>query len=446
MTDLSAPASATAARRDAFHALGRIESDGAFAKFAGRKGGDARDARFATELVAGVTRMERLLDWWIDRLYAKDPERLQIGVRRILRMGLYELTHMDTPDHAALNEYVELTRQSVGDRATGLVNGVLRTATRWDRPPQPDHADTAERLAILHSHPSWLVRKWITKWGQVATERLLAHNNARPTFGIRPNRLHPEADRFAERLRASVVEAEPSRWVEGMWTAQSVQPLVRDGLLNDGLCSVQDEAAALVVHLLELQPGQTLFDVCAAPGGKTCYAAERSGNKARIVASDVSRNRTRLVARSAQRLGLTSIETIEASVADRAKSREQADALLVDAPCSGTGVLGKRADMRWHRTPAELDELRALQIDLLKDAARLVAPGGRLVYATCSLEAEENERQVSRFLKKHPDFALRSAAGLVPDDMVTPDGFYAATPQQHGTDGAFGAILVRSGA
>lgn len=437
-------ASATAARRDAFHALGRIESDGAFAKFAGRKGGDARDARFATELVAGVTRMERLLDWWIDRLYAKDPERLQVGVRRILRMGLYELTQMDTPDHAALNEYVELTRQTVGDRATGLVNGILRTATRWDRPPEPDFADTAERLAVLHSHPSWLVRKWITKWGQVATERLLTHNNARPTFGIRPNALHPEASAFGERLAASGVAAEPSRWADGMWTTQSVQPIVREGLLNDGLCSVQDEAAALVVHLLELGAGQTLFDVCAAPGGKTCYAAERSGDRARIVASDVSKNRTRLVYRSAKRLGLTSVETLEASVADRARSGETADIVLVDAPCSGTGVLGKRADMRWHRTPAELDELRALQIDLLRDAARLVRPGGRLVYATCSLEAEENERQVARFLKKHPGFAVQSVSGLVPGEMLTSEGYYAATPQQHGTDGAFGAVLVRS--
>jgi 16S rRNA (cytosine967-C5)-methyltransferase len=433
-------------RLDAFHALGRIEAEGAFSKFVLASEGDARDARFVTELVSGVTRMQKLLDFWIDRLYKGDPEAMQPSVRRCLRMGLYEMTHMNTPAHAVLNEYVELARFAINERVVGLVNGTLRTASRWDTLPQPAMDDTAERLAVAYSHPTWLVRKWLTRWGQLKTTALLEHNNARPVFGIRANPLHPEASSFAERLAEAEVEAEASPFVPQMWRAPSVQALVRDGLLNDGWCSIQDEAAALAVHLLDLKPGQTLFDVCAAPGGKTCYAAELTRDQATIVASDVSRNRTRLVARSAKRLGLTSIETVEASVADRARTRKQADAVLVDAPCSGTGVLGKRADMRWHRTTAELDELRALQAQLLRDAAKLVAPGGRLVYATCSIEAEENERQVTRFLKKNPEFELRSPAGLIPDAFVTRDGYYVSLPHEHGIDGAFGAILVRSGA
>ncbi len=440
------PAHSNPPRLEAFHALARIEAEGAFAKFIGKsETNDARDARFVTELVSGVTRMQKLMDYYIFKLYKGDMEEMQDSVRRCLRMGLYELTQMDTPPHAALNEYAELARYAINERVVGLINGMLRTASRWDTPPEPDIDNTAERLAVAYSHPTWLVRKWLTRWGQLKTTEILRHNNERPTFGVRPNAIHADAETFDERAKEAGFESEPSKWVDGMVTAQSVQPLVRSGILNDGLCSVQDEAAALVVHLINLQPGETLFDVCAAPGGKTCYAAERSGNRATIVASDVSRNRTRLVERSAKRLGLSSVETIESSVADRSKSRQEADAVLLDVPCSGTGVLGKRADMRWHRTPAELDELRVLQIQMLKDAAKLVKPGGRLIYATCSLEAEENERQVTRFLKKNPDFELRSAAGRVPDDMVTREGYYTALPHEHGTDGAFAAVLVRSG-
>ncbi len=432
-------------RLEAFHALARIEAEGAFAKFIGKsETNDARDARFVTELVSGVTRMQKLMDYYIFKLYKGDMDEMQDSVRRCLRMGLYELTQMDTPPHAALNEYAELARYAINERVVSLINGVLRTASRWDEPPEPAIDDTAERLAVAYSHPTWLVRKWLTRWGQLKTTEILRHNNERPTFGVRPNAIHSDADSFGARAAEAGFESSPSKWVDGMVTAQSVQPLVRSGLLNDGLCSVQDEAAALVVHLINLQPGETLFDLCAAPGGKTCYAAERSGNKATIVASDVSRNRTRLVERSAKRLGLSSVETMEASVSDRAKSRQEADAVLLDVPCSGTGVLAKRADMRWHRTPQELDEVRVLQIQMLKDAAKLVKPGGRLIYSTCSLEAEENERQVTRFLKKNPDFELRSAAGRVPDSMVTREGYYTALPHEHGTDGAFAAVLVRS--
>ena len=423
-------------------ALVRIDEDAAFVGLAerGERGGDGQ--RLITELVAGVTRMRRWLDFVLGAYYRGDLRAAEPAVRAILRAGLYELRYLDTPDHAAVSEYVGIAKRLVREGAGGLVNGVLRATLRASETPMPETGDVAEDLAITRSYPTWLVRRWIETFGAEAADTFLAKGNERPVYGVRPNVLRETSEAFRARLDALGVGYEPSPWVDDVVRVRAMQAL--RPMLHAGEASVQDEGAALVVRLLAPAPGETVFDVCAAPGGKAILAAERMGDKGRIVASDAHAGRLSLVAKAAHAHWLTSIETLHADVDARVYSGETADAVLLDVPCSGTGVLAKRADLRWSRTPDGLAELVDLQAHLLAAASRLVRPGGRLVYATCSVEPEENERQVDRFLAGYADFRLERADGLVPPEMVTREGYYQALPHVHGTDGAFAARFVRA--
>ena len=440
------PPDRTPPRERAVRALVRVEQDAAYAARLGTTFGDggaydARDARFVTEIVAGVTRQRRWLDFLLGSAYRADLALMEPALRNVLRVGLYERLFLGTPDHAAVSEAVALARRLVRPGAAGLVNAVLRALQRGPV-PRPASGDVADDLAVLYSHPTWLVRRWLERFGPVETEVLLAVHNERPVHGVRVNVRRTTVADFTARVADAGGEVFPSAYLDDAVRAERLQAVLPS--VRDGLAAVQDEAAALVVRVLDPQPGETVFDVCAAPGGKALYAATRMDDRGRLVASDLHAGRVRLVAKAAAAHGLSIVETLAAGVEDRVASGETADAVLLDAPCTGTGVLARRADLRWARTPDDLDTLARLQTRLLGAAAALVRPGGRLVYSTCSLEPEENEQQVARFLAAHPDFRLEPPAGRVPDAFVTPEGFYAALPHVHGTDGAFAARLVRS--
>lgn len=431
------------AREAAVHELLRIEEEGAFIGLSERaEPGDPRDERLATELVAGVTRLRRWLDHRLAPFVRGGLERLDAPLRAVLRVAVYELTETRTPPHAAVSEAVTLARRLVHPGAARLVNGVLRAFLRQPEPP-PLPNDPDEALAVRHSHPTWLVRRWRVVFGAEATEALLAYDNTRPVYGLRVNTRRASRETLLHTPEAQAAGAEPSAYLDDLLRVRRLQPVIEAGWLADGRAAVQDEAAALVVHVLAPRSGETVFDVCAAPGGKALYAATLMHDRGRLVASDGHPGRLGLLPPAAIAHGLTIIETVAATVEERAASGAQADAVLLDAPCSGTGVLAKRADLRWGRTPEELRDLVVLQARLLEAAARLVRPGGRLVYSTCSLEPEENTGQVDAFLAAHPAFVRASVAGRVPEPFVTPEGDYAAFPQRHGTDGAYAALLVR---
>lgn len=435
----------------AIRRLARIDRHGAFINLAGRATeGDLSpvDRRLATELVAGVTRWRRWLDFLVDHFYRGDPSHLALEVREVLRLGLYDLLLLRTPAHAAVHQAVEVARAAGQPRAAGLVNAVLRAADRSrDALPAPRTGDAAEDLAIVHSHPTWLVRRWLARFGTDGTAALLAWNNARPLHALRANTLRATRDEITRDLDARGIAWQPAVYLDTMVRVPRLQPVLEAGLVARGLACVQDESAALVVHALDPRPGETVVDTCAAPGGKSLYAAERMRNEGRLLAFDAHPGRIGLLAGAAARLGITIVETATAELRALAESpnRPTADRVLLDAPCTGTGVLAKRADARWRRHPDDLSALAALQRELLDAAALLVRPGGLLVYSTCSMEPEENEAQVEAFLSRHGEFKLESPAGLVPPRLIAPEGWMATLPQRDAMDGAFAARLRRIG-
>jgi len=429
-------------RLEALRELLRISEEGAFAGYSRREDElDERDERFATELVHGVTRMRRRLQHAVTRYYKGAFDEAEPVLREALLLGAYELCILNRPPHATVSEVVEAVKQEGSPHLARIVNGTLRTLSR-EGEPEIDAKDRIRYLAVRYSYPTWLVRRWVRTFGVEATESLAQGFNERPTFGVR---MHPgkgeEADLLNLLRESRVKEAEPSPWVSGMVRTSGVQSLLRHRWVQEGRCVIQDEAATLVVHVVDPKPGEILFDVCAAPGGKALYLAEKVGPEGKVIASDVSPSRVHLMERQRRAVGCASMEVRTASVEERVAQGEVADAVLLDAPCSGTGVLGKRADLRWNRTAEELQELTALQSSLLDSAASLVKPGGRLVYSTCSLEPEENLQQVEAFLARHPEFERESVHGLVPEPCVTAEGDYFAFPPVTHTDGAYAARL-----
>ena len=445
MTDLSQPRGA--ARALALDRLLRLERDGAYvSRLPDGSASTGPAERRAADYVAGITRNRRWLDFLIAQFYRGDAHTLEPRVRQVLRIGLYDLLVRETAPHAAVGEAVELAKRAIRPGAGGLVNGILRSVLRAQqagRLPEPETGHAVRDLAVRYSHPTWLVRRWAQRFGEDETRRLLRHNNAAPTYALRVNTRETSVDDFRAALDALGVAHEPSPYLDDFVRVERLQPVLRAGWFDEGKCAVQDEAAGLVVRLLDPQPGETIRDVCAAPGGKALYAAIRMGDEGKVLATDANRARVGLVRTAAAAHGLSSIE---AATSDARQLHGAADRVLLDAPCAGTGVLAKRADLRWQRSEADLAELTTLQDELLDASADLVRPGGLLVYSTCSLEPEENVERVLAFLDRDARFSIEPPGDRLPESVVTTDGAYAALPHVHGTDGAFAVRLRRTDA
>ena len=436
------------ARHEAFVRLLSVEQHGTYVG-SWREGEDteSRQKRQTLRYVAGITRMRRRLDQLLAHSYRGRYAEMEPALKIVLRIGLYDMLFLNTPAYAAINEAVSLAKRVVRPGVGRLANGVLRHIDReWDRMPDPDTGDEVEDLAVLHSHPTWMVRRWFARYGRRDTEALLEWNNARPAFCVRINTLRIEPAAFLSRLDALGVPWEPTEVLPYLIRVPWLQPLIEHGLLHSGLCAVQDESAALMVLLLDPQPGEHVVDVCSAPGGKALHAAQRMQNQGRLVAMDVCSRRLDLVEEGAriQHAGVVETCLADARRPDHAWERS-ADRVLVDAPCSGWGVLAKRADLRWRRTPKDLEALAWLQDEILDAASHLVRPGGTLVYGTCTIEPGENAERVEAFLERHPAFERVDARGMLPDRLVTSEGFYASFPPRDGMDGVFGARFRRNG-
>ena len=402
-----------------------------------------RDRRFLTELVYGVVKAGESLDYRIGK-YVADIRKAQPAIRELLRLGFYQIFEMDrVPPSAACDTAVELAKKHGRRGADSFVNGVLRAALREpERAALPDGRN-AHALALRTWHPKWLVERWMRAYGYERTEELCRCNNTSAPLSVRVNTLRTNRPALMEQFTAAGARVCASAWVPDGIVLGTHGALDELAPLCMGLAQVQDESSMLVAHVLAPEPGMTVIDACAAPGGKTTHIAQRMENRGRILAFDIYEEKIRRIERNAQRLG---ISIIEAQMCDAreigAAYAGQADRVLVDAPCSGLGVLRRKPDARWKKSPEDVKTLPPLQRAILASAAEAVKKGGVLVYSTCTMEECENTAIVADFLRTHTDFVLEETGGFLPVQKTT-ERMVQIMPETDGPDGFFIARMRR---
>ena len=394
------------------------------------------DRRLAHELAGGVLRTQDALDDRLARLIRLGWDSVSPPLRDLLRIGAYQLLYLDrVPPHAAVSTSVDLAREIAGKAPAGFANAVLRRLGREATPaPTVESADPVARLARAHSHPEWLVAGWVARFGADGTDALLRWNNGRPPLVLQAAR--EDLTALRERLEDAGVTTEAAPFGAGL-VVDTTRPGELPGY-DEGAFFVQDAAQALVARYADFPRGATVLDACAAPGGKA-IALGRSTRT--LVAAERNRRRTLRLGENLRRAGSGRELLVIADAA--APPTRPLDGVLLDAPCLGTGTFARHPDARLRVTPEALRELARTQATLLEGAAAAVRPGGLLVYATCSLEPEENEEQVARFLEAHPEFR-REPSRTVPEECLSELGDLTLVPHRHGTDGAFAARLRRA--
>jgi len=413
-----------------------------------------QDRSFLTELVYGTIRWQENLDWIMTQFIT--PAKLrktQPEILEILRLGIYQLLHLDgVADYAAVSESVELAKKYGNKGASGFVNAILRNVIRSkDKIKYPDiNKDAIKYISVKYSHPDWMVQRWIDRYGIEQTIAICSANNERPPLFLRANTLKVSLQQLIESLESEGVSASAGNIPESVEITDLGSSL--DGLsaYKQGLFQVQDESSMLAAYILDPKPEEIVLDACSAPGGKSTHIAELMQNKGKVLSFDIDGKRLDMINESSQRLGISIIETHEGdarNIADMLESK--VDRALVDAPCTGLGVLRRRVEARWRRIPEQIEEFSRLQYEILEGVSRCVKSGGVLLYCTCTIEPEENEGVVAKFLESHPDFELQSVLPFLPkdvnnlDNIVSEEGYLHTYPHLHNMDGFFAARMVR---
>ena len=412
---------------------------------------DPRDLALFHQLVLGVLRWRGRLDWIIEQVSARPLTRIDPSALNALRIGLFQVVFLDRiPVSAAVNTAVELVKADSSPRAAGFVNAVLRKAAgRWRQIPLPDAKRSAARhLAVRESFPRWMVRRWISRFGFAEAERLCAAANQIPPTTVRANTLKTSRSRLQDALAEAVEDLrETAHAPDGLCFSHPSTPIDALPMFEAGGFQVQDEAAQLVSLLLDPAPGQRVLDACAGLGGKTGHIAQLMGNRGVLVATDKDAGKLETLDREMGRLGVTIVEPETADLeAPLQAGANRFDRVLLDAPCSGLGVIRRNPDAKWKSAAKDLSGFGARQQRLLNRLAGLVSPSGLLVYSVCSMEPEENESVVDAFLDPHPEFAVVQPAEhrrTLPQAFFDARGFFRSFPHRHGTDGFFAAVFRR---
>ena len=403
------------------------------------------DKALLTEIVHGVLRWQSKLDWVLNGFFHGNFAKAEVTVRNTLRAALYQILFLDkVPDHAAVNEAVEFMKRIRSEKAAGLVNGVLRNIIRnKEGIHYPDvQNDAALYLSTMYSYPLWMVKRWMNRFGFYETEKLLDAQNQRPTQTLRVNTLKTSVEDFMKMFELQNIPFDKARYLNGFIRTSHLTNIAQSEIFRRGFFSIQDESAGIASTLLDVQPGDRVIDLCAAPGGKTTFFGETMKNQGTIIAVDKYITRLNLVKAACDRLGITNVELVTADAAEFTTA--PADKVLVDAPCSGLGVLAKKPDIKIKREMRDINDVVKLQAKILDNAATLVKPGGVLVYSTCTIEPEENFQTVKRFLADHPEFEIDRTPAQIPERLLTPDGTVETFPHRHGVDGAFAVRLMKN--
>lgn len=452
------------ARRLAFQALflidkKRLFADLAFDRVLGNHVIAERDRALAFELVQGVLRHKTFLDWRLNTVSNKPLQGLPLPVAIILRLGAFQILCLtQIPNSAAVNEAVNLAKTIKGRDWSGFVNGVLRALTRQPAPSWPDPScDPAAALALRYSCPEWLTKRWISQYGLQGADHACRATITVPPLTCRVNTLHCSRDTLMAELKERGIHAHPTSISPVGLTIEKSGSLQHFTPLQSGSCYIEDEAAQLVPLLLDVQPGHRVLDACAAPGGKTTHIAALMNNQGTILATDASSRRLRILQDNCVRLGATIVHPM---LVDYETSPEVPletllpapprgtaltfDRILVDAPCSGLGVLGRHPEGKWFKTPDDLLRLQRLQRRILNRVSVLLRPGGVLVYSACSGEPEETGAVIGQFCRDHPEFSHEAATPWLPPaarSFLNQDGDLLTMASPLSLDGFFAARL-----
>lgn len=415
---------------------------------------DERDAALAAEIATGVQRWRAALDYLIVAFANRSLDRIDGAIVEILRLSVYQLLHLTrVPAAAVVDDAVDLAKRAGKKSAGGFVNAVLRALSRRRRdlpfPERPENgarrAAALDYLSVTLSHPRWLAERWLDRLGFETAETWMQFNNKPAPLTLRVNPMRNTTHELIKRLDREDVRVSPGHFSPDALLVEEGHPLRGDGLAL-GWFVVQDEASQLVALLANAQPGTSVLDTCASPGGKTTAMAAMMRGEGILVAADVRDRRVRLLRRTVSASGAGNVVIVQADVLRPLPFRKPFDLVVVDAPCSGLGTLRRDPDIRWRRSESDLPSLAAAQLTMLQQAGDVVAPRGRLVYSTCSSEPEENEGVVSAFLAGNPAFTrmdARLASSALPAAVVDDRGCLRTQPHLHQLEAFFGTVLTR---
>jgi 16S rRNA (cytosine967-C5)-methyltransferase len=404
------------------------------------------DGRLLTHLVYGVLRFQGHLDWILANLYRGDFDKMDESIKNDLRVGIYQLKFSDRlPAFAVVDEAVKIAKILKPEKSA-LVNAVLRNyLRRGQKIPFPSlKQNPAEYISAFHSHPLWLVKKWIKILGPNDTMSLCSANNEIPPLTVRVNTLKVSREEFAQKLTDGGFTATPTKYSrDGLILTDSAGPIQNTHFFSEGFLRIQDEAAQLISYLINPDGAESILDACAGAGGKATHLAAILKNEGRIIAIDRNPEKIAELKKDAERMGITIIETQQHDLAIVLPDsfKEKFDHVLVDAPCSGLGTLRRNPEIKWRTTEKDLRTFATTQKIILQNASMAVKEGGHLIYCTCSLLFEENENIIDDFLARNKNFSLCHLPSSINKKMVDNRGFYHTYPHRHNMDGFFGAIL-----
>lgn len=402
------------------------------------------DKSLLFEIVHGVTRWQNRIDWILNGFYKGQFSKCIPNVKNAMRVALYQILFLDKiPEYAAVNEAVDFVKKLQGQKPADLTNAVLRNIIRSKeniRYPDPEE-DLVNYLSAYYSHPSWLVKRWLARYGDNFTKELLIANNNKPAMTLRVNNLKTSKEELI-----SLLDKVELKYVDGNYLPEFIKLKKLTNIadweyFNKGYFSIQDESTGIPCKLLDAKPEQKVLDLCAAPGGKTGLIADYMNNQGELVAIDRYESRLKILKKNLDRLGVKNVKLLAVDVDEF--DEKEFDRVLIDVPCSGLGTLPKKPDIKWKRDIGDFPKLNKIQSDLLEKGAALVKIGGYIVYSTCTIEPEENFQIVEKFLNKHPNYSLVNAGDLLPPELLDENGCVQTYPHVHMIDGSFAAKIKR---
>lgn len=411
-----------------------------------------RDRAFINHLVQGVLRWRLRLDWIIEQAADFPKKKITPTILNILRLAIYQIFFLDrVPESAAVNEAVKQAKTSGTRHVVSFVNGILRNICRQkDNIAFPDRdRDPLLYLSVFYSYPDWLVKNWLREWGTEFTEGLLLAGNRIPSLTLRANLLRLSRSGLIKRLEEEGIIAKPTSYSPEGILVENFRGRVEELIsFREGLFQVQDQAAQITSHLLAPEPGETILDICAGFGGKTTHLAELMGDKGLMLALDISPGRLINLGKNSRRLGVGSISAFAADASKSLSSlfRIKLDKIMIDAPCSGLGVLSRHPDGKWNRNEGDIKRLALLQKTIVSEAVSVLKSGGKMLYVTCTVSREENEGVVNGCLASNKDILLKNIKDHVPEwgvNLIDDQGFLKTFPHIHHMDGFFAALFQK---